>query len=305
MSRFVQSHAGVIENLRPLLEAYVKGLWRGVVPRAGARVSDRAPEVERSIGPLRVHPERVAAYLELTDGADLGLARTRLLPPVFYTSFSLGPFLGVLSSGELGINLLGMVHLENELRVHRPLRMDDPVTCRVSLAEVDRTERRLLLTLLCENRVGETLASESRSRILVRLGGKGGGARSRASEEDTPDVEAFREIRRFHLAANLGRRYGLLVGDVNPIHLSPWTSRLFGFRRPIAHGFCLKALVAHALVRAHGEGDPARLGRLSIRFRGSVPLPSELLCLSQADRFLLVPPDRSQILAEGEFSLVD
>ncbi|MDW8259734.1 MAG: MaoC/PaaZ C-terminal domain-containing protein, partial [Gammaproteobacteria bacterium] len=34
----------------------------------------------------------------------------------------------------------------------------------------------------------------------------------------------------------LGRSYGWLAGDLNPIHLSDITARLFGFNGAIAHG---------------------------------------------------------------------
>ena len=40
----------------------------------------------------------------------------------------------------------------------------------------------------------------------------------------------------FRAPAGLGRRYGFISGDVNPIHMSDLTARAFGFPRAIAHG---------------------------------------------------------------------
>ena len=34
----------------------------------------------------------------------------------------------------------------------------------------------------------------------------------------------------------MGRRYGWLSGDLNPIHLGDRGARLFGFERAVAHG---------------------------------------------------------------------
>jgi len=39
--------------------------------------------------------------------------------------------------------------------------------------------------------------------------------------------------------ANVGRQYGALSGDRNPIHIHALLSQLFGFKRPIAHAMYL------------------------------------------------------------------
>ena len=49
------------------------------------------------------------------------------------------------------------------------------------------------------------------------------------------------------LPGDLGRRYGSVSGDLNPIHVHPLSARLFGFPSAIAHGMwtaarCLAAL---------------------------------------------------------------
>jgi acyl dehydratase len=52
--------------------------------------------------------------------------------------------------------------------------------------------------------------------------------------------------------ANAGKQYGSLNGDFNPIHLSPLTSRLFGFKRPIAHALYQVALMEAQLDASGG-----------------------------------------------------
>ena len=47
--------------------------------------------------------------------------------------------------------------------------------------------------------------------------------------------------------SDLGRRYGSVSGDLNPIHLSDPTAKLFGFPRAIAHGMWTKARCLAAL----------------------------------------------------------
>ena len=50
-----------------------------------------------------------------------------------------------------------------------------------------------------------------------------------------PDAVAVKSSS-FRAPAGLGRRYGFISGDVNPIHMSDLTARAFGFPRAIAHG---------------------------------------------------------------------
>lgn len=312
------AYAGVLQHARPLANAWAAGVVRGLRSGGGPSLDPGSlPRVERESGPVRITRGRVAAYLALTDGQDLDLERTRLVPPVYFTTWSLGPFLGVLADRRLGLSLLGLVHLENELVVHRPIRPDDRPTCRVRLDRVERTDRGLELIVLGENRVGETLASESRSLLLVRSKKRqerpatareprGSGDSESASSnpelgsDAPPDWETIREI---SLAANLGRRYGWLVGDVNPIHLSGPTARLFGFRQAILHGFCLKGMVAHALIRALGGGDPARLERLQIRFRKPAYLPGRVRVQVSGDRYEVRASHGDRLHAEGWFAM--
>ena len=72
----------------------------------------------------------------------------------------------------------------------------------------------------------------------------------------------------FSAPADIGRRYGLVSGDMNPIHLSAPSAKLFGFRQAIAHGLWTKARALAAMLpnqpleQRRGRGrvqDPAVL----------------------------------------------
>ncbi|BBC35726.1 hypothetical protein SGFS_070200 [Streptomyces graminofaciens] len=89
----------------------------------------------------------------------------------------------------------------------------------------------------------------------------GGGERSRAERKPLPPVAEWR------LGEDVGRRYGTVSGDRNPIHLHPLAARLFGFPRAIAHGMWT---VARCLAE---HGTPAAV-LVRAEFRAPVPLPS-------------------------------
>ena len=61
---------------------------------------------------------------------------------------------------------------------------------------------------------------------------------------------------------DIGRRYGRVTGDLNPIHLSALSARLFGFRRAIAHGMWTKARALAALMPRASVGEADGRGRI-------------------------------------------
>jgi acyl dehydratase len=65
----------------------------------------------------------------------------------------------------------------------------------------------------------------------------------------------------------LPHRYAGASGDYNPIHIDPEFAKAVGLPGNILHGLYGMAQVARANVQAAG-GDPRRLKRLSVQFRG-------------------------------------
>ncbi|MEV3991944.1 MaoC/PaaZ C-terminal domain-containing protein [Streptomyces sp. NPDC049837] len=84
----------------------------------------------------------------------------------------------------------------------------------------------------------------------------------------------------WRLASDLGRRYGRVSGDRNPIHLHPLSARVFGFPRPIAHGMWTFA-------RCVAELSPPHAAHVEAEFRAPVPLPSTVTYAADGDRFEL------------------
>ena len=62
-------------------------------------------------------------------------------------------------------------------------------------------------------------------------------------------------------------RYAGASGDFNPIHIDPEFAKNVGLPGSILHGLYSMAQVARAQTEAAG-GDPGKLKRLSVQFRG-------------------------------------
>ncbi|HWH44123.1 MAG TPA: MaoC/PaaZ C-terminal domain-containing protein [Thermoleophilaceae bacterium] len=65
----------------------------------------------------------------------------------------------------------------------------------------------------------------------------------------------------------LPHRYAGASGDFNPIHIDPDFAKAVGLPSNILHGLYGMAQVARACTQAAG-GDPRKLRRLSVQFRG-------------------------------------
>src|SRR6185295_2203661 len=89
------------------------------------------------------------------------------------------------------------------------------------------------------------------------------------SVEGAPDATAVKSSS-FRAPSGLGRRYGFISGDVNPIHMSDLTARAFGFPRAIAHGMW-------SLGRAASDFEPERFNggcEYSVTFKLPIYMPA-------------------------------
>jgi hypothetical protein len=116
-----------------------------------------------------------------------------------------------------------------------------------------------------EVRVGEELVWEEVSTNL----GRGRGSDDAPSPELPPSSESLPATATWKLRGDLGRRYGAVSGDFNPIHVHPLTARLFGFPSAIAHGMWTKARCLAALGR---ELPPAYT--VTVAFKKPILLPA-------------------------------
>jgi acyl dehydratase len=121
------------------------------------------------------------------------------------------------------------------------------------------------LDLLVDATVGGETVWSGRSTYLRR----GGGSGERGERRETPTpAGAVSQVR---VPDDIGRRYGAVSGDRNPIHLHALTAKAFGFKTAIAHGMWLKARTLAAL-----EGRLPDAFTVDVAFKTPVFLPSTI-----------------------------
>lgn len=180
-------------------------------------------------------------------------------------------------------SLLGSVHTENVMRRHRPVRVGEALSLTVHAAPA-RTHRRGATVDVHERvQVGAETVWDGVSTYLYRgasVPGQGAagetGERSEESSRQPEPIDGDGAL--WRLPADLGRRYGAVSGDLNPIHLNPLAAKAFGFPRTIAHGMWVQA---RALAALEGRLPASYEARMS--FRKPVLLPSTVRFVTGLD----------------------
>lgn len=223
--------------------------------------------------------------------------------PVTFPHILAAPLhMAVLTHKAFPLKLLGAVHVRNRVHQHRALHENERLAINVKVEGHRPVDRGLEFDI--ESRVldaDEQCVWESVSTNLIRDpakksdGGKSGGWQPPAWEQYTV-TDAF------DAPANIGRRYGVVAGDVNPIHLHALTAKAFGFKRAIAHGMWS---FAAGVARAGGEliEDACTL---DVAFKRPLFLPgrAELLTRHNGEgvEYLLTNKQRSTLYLEGHIA---
>ncbi|MGO1166733.1 MAG: MaoC family dehydratase [Janibacter sp.] len=128
--------------------------------------------------------------------------------------------------------LMGLVHVENVITVHREVRFDEELDITVSADHLRAHPKGTVVDLVTEVDIAGERVWEGRSTYLAR--GRGDAEAERG--EQPPSIPTGYAAAKWSLPCDLGRTYGLASGDINPIHMSAPTAKAMGFPKAIAHG---------------------------------------------------------------------
>jgi acyl dehydratase len=224
----------------------------------------RVPRIEATLEQLVLTRARIDAFARVAGGAPdhkcpLTLPHVAAMPL----------HLAILTSNAFPVRLLGLVHVENEIEQQRWLAADQSISLGASLEGYEDTPRGHEFSLATKASIDGDVVWRETSRFLARRPKREGDGKPRP--ESTPDVDPPAvTTTSWHCDADIGRRYGWISGDMNPIHLTDVSARLFGFDRAIAHGMWTLARIAHELSPEFPDGAL----RGDTRFRAPIRLPA-------------------------------
>ena len=175
----------------------------------------------------------------------------------------------------------GIVHVSNAMHQFETVDVSKPLDIEVSATQ-DAPDASGSLYVVFEVfvRQGGLTKVRCKSRYLGRRATRGAAHTEVVSRNNTD----FQQIADWVLEPNVGRLYAKISGDYNPIHLWPWSAKVLGFGKPIAHGMFLVSKTQATLEQSMG----ARLTQLTAIFMKPAPLPGSvrLECTSNAYRLM-------------------
>ena len=199
---------------------------------------DDVPDLTLVLEDIAIDRERVTAYDRVC-----GFSLSDVLPATFPHVLAFPLHLALMTDKSFPFPAIGLVHIYNRIVQHRPVRVSERLSLRVWATPVEPHPRGRQFSIRSEARVGDELVWEEVSTNLRR----GSAASDGASAPEVPSSQELPATATWRLSGDLGRRYGSVSGDLNPIHVHPLSARLFGFPSAIAHGMWTKARSLAAL----------------------------------------------------------
>jgi hypothetical protein len=250
------------DRLPSALPAYAKAL------RSRGRMVEgqTIPRIEARVSGVVADPAKLRDYRSIC-----GFADSDKLPVSFPQVLGFPLQMAALTHEKFPLRLLGLVHVRNLITQYRPLGAREPLDFLAYVEGHRPVHNGIEFDIVTEARDSSgALAWKSLASTLSR--GKGSGSKPAKKPTAAHQVE-FGRYASWDVPENIGRRYGLNAGDVNPIHLTAITARLFGFKRHIAHGMWTMARCTAEL----GDELPKGPFSLSVAFKLPVYLPSSVL----------------------------
>jgi hypothetical protein len=169
---------------------------------------------------------------------------SEIIHPCYLHSLAFPLHIMLLLLPEFPFPLLGLVHVNNQISQLRPIRRGDKLAATSCFGPLELHPKGWLFSIKVEFYCGTELVWQSVSTNLFRT--NHGHAVDPIAKYSTATVTNPINTT-WDLSASLGRRYAKVSGDFNPIHLTKWTAKLFGFKQHIIHGMWTKSYCVSAL----------------------------------------------------------
>lgn len=176
----------------------------------------------------------------------------------------------MMTSEPFPFALLGLVHIRNQVKQYRPILASESIQLSCRFGELKPHDKGLQFDFILQAHVEKELVFEGLTTYLSRQK-----VQTKTTDKaKTEQAPAYQPKETWQIAENTGRRYAMISGDFNLIHIHAVTAKAFGFKQAIAHGMWskAKALAAIAPLPQAYEAD--------VWFKLPIFLPSEVELLT-------------------------
>lgn len=192
----------------------------------------KLPAVVHEVTGVRFDAAQLTAYQHL-----LGEPGVDAAPPGFVHVAAFPVAMSVLVRADFPLPLMGMVHISNRVTQFAPIALGEEFSVRAWAQDLRGHRRGALVDVCAEVRVSGELRWRGVSTYLAKgISVPFADQSGVRNGENGSDFELPAQSGLWRLPAALGREYGAVSGDRNPIHLSALSAKVLGFPRAIAHG---------------------------------------------------------------------
>lgn len=214
------------EKIPGILPVYLKILFSR---KKGFKPGDSFPEIKAVVKNISIDQDKLKAYRGICELADDGN-----LPILYPHVFTAPLHMAILSNKDFPIPLLGMLHYRNHLIQHRPIKSGEILDVEVRLDEHRIVKQGFEFDYI--------ITIESKGEVVwnsittyLKQGKFGKDFKTPERGDLIEPISGAEKISDSMIPKNIGKRYAKICSDYNPIHISKFMAKLFGFKRDIAH----------------------------------------------------------------------
>ena len=189
-------------------------------------------QVEYVVDSLSIDSKHLASYNEIC-----GFKNDGFVPAIYLAVLSQSLQMSMMTNGAFPFPMLGLVHIRNQIKQTRKIGTNEQITLSCKFGDLKPHDKGLQFDFITTAKVGNEVVMEGSTTYLSRQKTEQKTAeKSKDAQEPAYQVQA-----EWNISENTGRRYALISGDFNLIHIHALTAKAFGFKQAIAHGMWSKA----------------------------------------------------------------
>jgi acyl dehydratase len=188
-----------------------------------------------------------------------------IAPPMFGVVTGWLSIMIVMTDSELGVDVLRLLHSEQDMFFLRPMVPGDIITSAATIAAIEDEPagESLTVEVQCTNQRAESV---QRMRFTALIRGRSSRERKRTrGGEAAPMGEPLLRVRQ-KIDDDQTFRYASASGDYNPIHVDENVAKMAGLPGIVVHGLCTMAFTSKVMIDQLCDRDPHKLRRLRARF---------------------------------------
>jgi len=251
-----------------MFREYVRALFKRVDTRQLMQFKPPSLPPRIYTKQISIDNNHYAAFCEEVDWQ-----RSAQIHPLYLQMLSLPLQMQCLLDKKSPFPLLGLIHAANHVECVEACDLREPFECRVRFNDVRPHSRGWEVDVSLQAFQHGQCVYRAISSYLVKVKAvhvapKAPNIEYQEDVSDTPKTQ----LGALDVTTDTGRRYAKISGDYNPIHLFAVSAKLFGFKRPIAHGMWTLARSISLIPLA----DTQVLTKVDCRFKRPVFLPSQI-----------------------------